>query len=108
MRPLGRWFRKQALRQSRIVWRDAFYAGGYAAVDEATTSAVQFAAEHLGLKLDTTYTGKAMAALLSDLEASQSSTSNLFWNTYNSRPLGSASSEPSRQDLPDQFRRYYE
>jgi 1-aminocyclopropane-1-carboxylate deaminase/D-cysteine desulfhydrase-like pyridoxal-dependent ACC family enzyme len=96
------------LRQSRIVWRDDFYAGGYAAVDDATASAVQFAEENLGLKLDTTYTGKAMAALLSDLEASQSRTSNLFWNTYNSRPISSESSETSRRDLPDQFRRYYE
>jgi D-cysteine desulfhydrase len=95
-------------RRSRIVWRDDFYAGGYAAVDAATASAVQFAEENLGLRLDTTYTGKAMAALLSDLESIKSGTSNLFWNTYNSRPISSASSETSRRDLPDQFNRYYE
>ena len=50
-----------------IVWRDDFFAGGYAIADKATESAVNFAEEHLGLSLDTTYTGKAMAALLHDL-----------------------------------------
>ncbi len=92
----------------RIIWRDDFYAGGYAAVDDATASAVQFAKENLGLRLDTTYTGKAMAALLSDLEADQCGASNLFWNTYNSRPMPSSSGTASRQDLPQQFMRYFE
>ncbi len=98
-----------AAARIRIVWRDEFYAGGYAAVDEATVRAVGFARENLGLELDTTYTGKAMAALLQDLEVSDGSTSTLFWNTYNSRPLPAIDSrESSRQNLPEQFRRYYE
>jgi len=98
-----------AAARIRIVWRDEFYAGGYAAVDEATVRAVGFARENLGLELDTTYTGKAMAALLQDLEVSDGSTSALFWNTYNSRPLPAIDSrESSRQYLPEQFRRYYE
>ena len=94
--------------QSRIVWRDEFYAGGYAAIDEATTSAVQFAKENLGLSLDTTYTGKAMAALLSDLETDRSDTSNLFWNTYNSQTIPSVNDTRLRRKLPEQFLRYYE
>ena len=92
-----------------IIWRDEFYAGGYAAVDGATLRAVEFARENLGLELETTYTGKAMAALLQDLEVSDGSTSALFWNTYNSRPLPAIDSrEFSRQNLPEQFHRYYE
>jgi D-cysteine desulfhydrase len=98
-----------AAARIRVVWRDEFYAGGYAAVDEATVRAVGFARENLGLELETTYTGKAMAALLQDLEVSDGSTSALFWNTYNSRPLPAIDSrESSRQNLPEQFRRYYE
>jgi len=98
-----------AAARIRIVWRDEFYAGGYAAVDEATVHAVGFARENLGLELDTTYTGKAMAALLQDLEVSDGSISALFWNTYNSRPLPAIDSrESSWQNLPEQFRRYYE
>jgi D-cysteine desulfhydrase len=73
---------------SRIVWRDEFLAGGYAREDEATVAAVATARDQLGLSLETTYTGKAMAAMLHDLQ-----TTNLpdeyfmFWNTYNAQPL---------------------
>ena len=99
----------EAATQTRVIWRDDFYAGGYAAVDDVTTRAVEFARDALGLTLDTTYTGKAMAALLHDLEVSDEGTSTLFWNTYNSRPLPSIDSDRlSLQDLPEQFRRYYE
>ena len=99
----------EAATQTRVIWRDDFYAGGYAAVDDVTTHAVEFARDALGLTLDTTYTGKAMAALLHDLEVSNEGTSTLFWNTYNSRPLPSINSDRlPLQDLPEQFRRYYE
>ena len=91
-----------------IIWRDEFFAGGYAVVDEATVRAVEFARENLGLELDTTYTGKAMAALLQDLDGSDGSASALFWNSYNSRPLPAFERrEASRQNLPEQFHRYY-
>ncbi len=93
--------------RTRVVWRDDFYAGGYARVDEATNAAVEFAGEQLGLNLDTTYTGKAMAALLHDLEISGDEISTLFWNTYNDRPLpASKPGSPSLTDLPEQFRCY--
>jgi 1-aminocyclopropane-1-carboxylate deaminase/D-cysteine desulfhydrase-like pyridoxal-dependent ACC family enzyme len=99
----------EAATRTRIIWRDDFYAGGYAAADEVTTHAVEFARDSLGLTLETTYTGKAMAALLCDLEVSDEGISTLFWNTYHSRPLPSIESDrPSLQDLPEQFRRYYE
>ena len=74
--------------QERIIWRDEFLAGGYARVDEATTSAVEVAQDQLDLALETTYTGKALAALLHDLQTDQAGTSRfLFWNTYNAAPL---------------------
>ncbi|MCJ7591850.1 MAG: pyridoxal-phosphate dependent enzyme [Woeseiaceae bacterium] len=95
--------------RSRIVWRDEFYAGGYAHADDATLRAVDFAKENLGLVLETTYTGKAMAALLHDLETNDAGRSNLFWNTYNSRSLPTVGQEnPLRQNLPEQFKRYYD
>jgi len=100
----------EAATRTRVIWRDDFYAGGYAAVDDATTYAVEYARDNLGLALDATYTGKAMAALLHDLDVSNDGgESALFWNTYNSRPLPSIDSDGlSLQDLPEQFRRYYE
>ncbi len=98
-----------AAARTNVVWRDDFFAGGYAASDDATTSAVDFAKENLNLKLDTTYTGKAMAALLHDLEEPNADHANLFWNTYNSNPVElTGSRAPSRQNLPEQFQRYYQ
>jgi 1-aminocyclopropane-1-carboxylate deaminase/D-cysteine desulfhydrase-like pyridoxal-dependent ACC family enzyme len=94
---------------TNIVWRDDFFAGGYAIADETTERAVNFAKNNMGLTLDTTYTGKAMAALLHDLRSSSVGTSNLFWNTYNSRPLPiTETARPSLEDLPDQFERYFQ
>jgi D-cysteine desulfhydrase len=96
------------LTRTRIVWRDEFYAGGYAGVDHATENAVRFAANNLQLSLDTTYTGKAMAALLHDIEMTREKPSILFWNTYNSRALPTVTIDESlMQNLPDQFARYY-
>jgi D-cysteine desulfhydrase len=94
---------------TNIIWRGEFYAGGYAVVDEATEHAVEYAKDNLGLTLDTTYTGKAMAALLHDLDSSEDNVTSLFWNTYNSRPLPNVNTtNSSLQDLPEEFNRYFE
>ena len=93
----------------RIIWRDEFYAGGYAAIDDATVSAVDFAKNNLGLTLDTTYTGKALAALLHDLEVGRDDAPYLFWHTYNSAPLPTLKNKTAALDkLPQQFARYFE
>ena len=93
--------------RTKIVWRDDFYAGGYAAIDDVTTNAVEFASASLALSLDTTYTGKAMAALLHDVAGGDAGTF-LFWNTYNSRPVNTTfDAAPSSSDLPPEFLRYY-
>ena len=90
-------------------WRDAFLAGGYAKVDEATTESVKVADAALGLKLETTYTGKAFAAMLHDLQSPDySGEPYLFWNTYNSRTLPVTSAPPDAwDDIPEEFARYY-
>lgn len=95
--------------RTNIVWRDEFFAGGYAAVDDVTLRAVEFATNELGLALETTYTGKAMAALLHDLEFSDADASYLFWNTYNSQVLPHFEGRhPRFAQLPKAFTRYYE
>ena len=92
-----------------ITWRDDFFAGAYAAVDVVTQRAVEFADSQLNLWLETTYTGKAMAAMLDDLKGSSESERYLFWNTYNSKPLPEISIDHMNRDrLPAQFERYYE
>jgi len=68
------------------------------------------AREQLGLTLDATYSGKAMAALLHDVRQPQlAGQSLLFWNTYNSRPLPATTENPGDGvRLPDEFRRYFD
>jgi D-cysteine desulfhydrase len=88
--------------------RHEFFAGGYAHGDRETATAIDFAADQLGLALEVTYTGKAMAALLHDLRQRSASGSNcLFWNTCNSAKL-QLPDTPARgsKDLPVSFRRY--
>ena len=96
--------------QERVVWRDAFLAGGYAKVDDATASAVSTANRQLGLALESTYTGKAMAAMLQDLQASDyEGEPYLFWNTYNASTLRVDGRRPDSLDnIPAEFARYYD
>ena len=75
-------------RRARIEIRHEFFGDGYAISNPATDAAVATARDVLGLKLEPTYTGKAMAALLHDTaEPQYSDVSLMFWNTYNSSPL---------------------
>ncbi len=89
-------FDARAADRVRLRWRDEFFAGGYAKSDETTARAVRLAEKGAGLHLETTYTGKAMAALLHDLQSPDyDGESLLFWNTYNS------SARPVTADKPD-------
>jgi D-cysteine desulfhydrase len=93
----------------RIVWRDEFLAGGYARVDDATLNAVDLARNQLDIGLETTYTGKAFAALLHDLRTADDDGQRfLFWNTYNSAPLPvSSKPPPTLAGIPQEFARYF-
>lgn len=95
--------------RTRIRFRDEFFAGGYAHTDAAIDAAVGTARDQLGLELETTYTGKAMAALLADASsAAAAGLKLLFWNTYNSRPLPATPALPEdRSRLPTEFLRYF-
>jgi D-cysteine desulfhydrase len=95
--------------QDLLVWRDEFLAGGYAVVDDAPRTAVDIASESLGLTLETTYTGKALAAMLHDLQAKRHGNEQfLFWNTCSATPLPVTDACPDPLDnIPQQFARYY-
>ncbi|MGI9219674.1 MAG: 1-aminocyclopropane-1-carboxylate deaminase/D-cysteine desulfhydrase [Woeseiaceae bacterium] len=93
----------------KIVFRDNFFAGGYAHSNTETNAAIEFAGKELGLTLDTTYSGKAMAALLHDVSQTAIGGKNLlFWNTHNSRVLPVTAEQPDDASaLPEEFLRYY-
>ena len=96
-------------RRDLLVWREEFLAGGYAAVDAATSGAVELARDSLGLALETTYTGKALAAMLHDLRTpAYAGGPYLFWNTCNAAQLPVSAERPSSLlSIPKQFERYY-
>ncbi len=94
----------------RLQWRDDFFAGGYAVCDDATADAVSFASGELSLNLETTYTGKALAAMLHDLQQPEYAGEDyLFWNTHNSNKLPVSNEAPDTlENIPEDFLRYYE
>lgn len=89
-----------------IRMRHEFFADGYGRSNSETDEAIAIASGQMGLELEQTYTGKAMAALLSD-KRKRNDESVLFWNTYNSAELPVvAHAETYVDTLPHEFRRY--
>jgi D-cysteine desulfhydrase len=73
--------------------RGEFLGEGYAIPTTAGAAAVKLAAD-AGLSLENTYTGKSLSALMRDAESGQLDDATvLFWNTYNSRPVGQGDPE---------------
>jgi D-cysteine desulfhydrase len=96
--------------RTKLRFRDEFFADGYARSNPATERAIEFGREEIGLTLDTTYSGKAMAALLHDLSRDDLAEKKMmFWNTYNSRALPVTAERPENTSrLPEEFLRYYD
>jgi D-cysteine desulfhydrase len=97
-------------QRARIVLRDEFFGRGYAKGTEASRRAIVFARHALGLTLESTYTGKAMSALLADLENPDTEALRcLYWHTGNSVPLDVPDDMPvDRSALPQEFLRYFD
>jgi D-cysteine desulfhydrase len=67
--------------------RQQFFGDGYAQPIAEAHEAVEPAAVY-GPRLETTYPGKALAAVVADVRNNQLADQTvLFWNTYNSRPI---------------------
>ncbi len=106
---LDDFFPKDLQERVNIQLRHEFFGDGYAVSNAATDDAVKFAREELQLALETTYTGKAMTALLHDLHNPKTASRNvLFWNTYNSRALNVAAEKVlDVSAIPESFLRYF-
>jgi len=96
--------------RARYCFREGFLGDGYAKPTAATERAIAIARDEFGLRLESTYTGKAMAAMLHDLDQAEcAGQSMLFWNTYNSRPLPAGTERPDENaGLPEAFMRYFD
>jgi 1-aminocyclopropane-1-carboxylate deaminase/D-cysteine desulfhydrase-like pyridoxal-dependent ACC family enzyme len=90
-----------------IELRSEFLGDGYALPTAECAEAVKLMQRGEGLKLETTYTGKALAALIHDARTGEiGNEPAVFWNTYNSRPCPPGLDAVSRDDLPAPFRHY--
>ncbi|MFX1493454.1 MAG: 1-aminocyclopropane-1-carboxylate deaminase/D-cysteine desulfhydrase [Promethearchaeota archaeon] len=80
---------------------------GQTAIDKV----MELEGHHKDFKLETTYTGKAMAAMFNYLEKEENKSKKvLFWNTYNSNDLDKFVRETNfdYQKLPKKFHKFYE
>jgi D-cysteine desulfhydrase len=109
LRSLDSSFPRFGLSESRVDIRGGFLGQGYAHFTEDAMEAVSRMREAEGIKLEGTYTGKTLAALIRDADdQSLRDEVVLFWNTYNSRDLSGAISGLDYQQLPRPFHRYFE
>jgi len=86
-----------------------FFGTQYARFTDQGMVAIDQALKSEGIRLDGTYTGKTMAALIDrvrDQELKDKVT--LFWNTYNARDFSETIKDVNYKQLPDHFHRYFE
>jgi D-cysteine desulfhydrase len=95
--------------RTKIRLRNSFFGGGYAHSTPEAEDAIAFAKEQLDIRLESTYTGKAMAALLADIKDPDCAGLNiLFWNTYYAMPVTVPTDQPlDEKALPEEFLRYF-
>ena len=95
--------------RTNIRLRNSFFGEGYAHTTPEAEEAIAFAKEQLDIRLESTYTGKAMAALLADLKEPGTEALNiLFWNTYYAMPVTAPTDRPlDKNALPEEFLRYF-
>ncbi|TDJ35526.1 MAG: pyridoxal-phosphate dependent enzyme [Gammaproteobacteria bacterium] len=95
--------------RTNIRLRNNYYGGAYARSTPEAEAAIAFAKEQLDITLESTYTGKAMAALLADLKTPGTEALNiLFWNTYYAMPVTVPTDHPlDEKALPEEFLRYF-
>ena len=90
-----------------VAVRDEFFGAGYAEATPECLEAVSLIHDTESVTLETTYTGKALAALIHDARSGKlSGQSVVFWNTYNARPYPPAVNDETGSSLPDWAQRY--
>lgn len=96
--------------RTRIRLRHGFFGEGYAHTTPEAEKAIAIAKEQLGIRLESTYTGKAMAALLADLREPGGDELNvLFWNTYYAMPITVPTDHAiDEKALPEEFLKYFD
>ena len=92
---------------ANLTLRTEYLGAGYAETTPECLEAIDIMARTEGLVLETTYTGKGLAALVDDARAGRLQGQQVaFWNTYNSRPHAAAVASADTSKLPDELQHY--
>jgi 1-aminocyclopropane-1-carboxylate deaminase/D-cysteine desulfhydrase-like pyridoxal-dependent ACC family enzyme len=83
------------------------FGAGYGFSTNQGEEAIELAREKAGIQLDSTYTGKAMAGLISDVRARPPEGPVLFWNTLSSVDLDASRASATPDMLPQALRKLY-
>ncbi len=87
--------------------RPEFFGTGYAEATPEALEAIELMRELEHHKLETTYTGKALAALVADARAGKLADKRVvFWDTYNSAPYPAEIETVDTSALPADFKPY--
>ena len=102
-------FPKLDISEKDVDIKHDFYGQKYALFTEEGMQAVARMKDREGIKLDGTYTGKTVAAIIRDAQIKKLSNKVvLFWNTLNSSDFSDAISDVDYHNLPRRFHRYFE
>ncbi len=94
---------------SDIIIRDEFFGEDYGIATPESEEAVHIFKSCENLTLETTYTGKTMAALLHDLRSGKFDDQTvLYWNTLNSHDFSQEIADIDFHALPPDFHPYFE
>lgn len=108
LRSMDQSFPEIEFNEREIDIRQDFFGQQYALFTKEGMQAANQMKEHEGIKLDGTYTGKAVAALICDAENKELANKVvLFWNTFNSRDFSDVISTIDYHILPKSFHSYF-
>ena len=95
-------------REAQLEFRTEFAGDGYALPTAESLEAVAMARDLEGFKLDTTYSGKALACLIADARAGRlAGCTPILWQTWNSRPYPTGLKQADLTRMPAEFQKFF-
>ena len=96
-------------RDAHLEFRTEFAGDGYALPTAESLEAVAMARDLEGFKLDTTYSGKALACLIADARSGRlADCTPIFWQTWNSRPYPPGLKQTDLSHVPAAFQKFFQ
>ena len=93
---------------AHLEFRTEFAGEGYAVPTPECVEAVALARDLEGFRLDTTYSGKALACLVADARSGRlAGQTPVFWQTWNSRPYPAGLAGVDVSWLPAAFGKFF-